>query len=173
MRLLFLDIDGVLNSAEYVASDRCRERGGIIGIDRAAVPRLNAITDRTGAGIVVSSSWRIGKTVDRMGEILAAHGVTGEVVSCTPVLTRRYSDHPEDDTRVVVAQERGHEIQAWLDEMTGPPAWLDVEAFAILDDSSDMAHLRDRLVRTTWERGLLDEHVERVVAMLGEVRHAG
>jgi hypothetical protein len=57
--------------------------------------------------------------------------------------------------------ERGHEIQAWLSRHR------EVTEFAIVDDNSDMAHLRDRLVLTSWATGMLDEHADRLVAMLG------
>ena len=44
------------------------------------------------------------------------------------------------------------------------------EAFVILDDVADMEHLDDRLVRTRFETGLEDEHVEAAVAILGLMR---
>lgn len=168
MRVLFLDIDGVLNSGEYMRERRHIPRPTPHSIDATTVPRLNAVTDRTGAVIVVSSSWRLQKPehdpspVWRLRRILGAHGVTGEILDTTPHLVDGSHDCPPWRKW---ALPRGHEIQAWLDTRT------DVEAFAIVDDNSDMAHLADRLVRTDWEHGLLDEHVERLCALLAR-QHA-
>jgi hypothetical protein len=41
-----------------------------------------------------------------------------------------------------------------------------VERFVILDKEADMGDLSPRLVKTTWNDGLLDEHVDRAIAML-------
>jgi hypothetical protein len=170
MRVLFLDIDGVLNSAEYMRDRRTRRRPTPHPIDATTVPRLNSITDRTGAAIVVSSTWRLAPEgnyatpTDRMRDILSTHGVTGDVIGCTPYLIHNVGDGP-----MVVQRARGDEIQAWMDcwESFGVELNEDiVESFAILDDGSDMAHLRPWLVQTTWDRGLQDEHVERAVSLL-------
>lgn len=167
MKTIFLDIDGVLNSRDYMLNRRHIPRPTQHAIDALTVPRLNAITDRTGAKIVISSSWRLQRypehdpgPVWRLRRILSAHGVTGDIIDVTPHLVVPDLTGPCPDS--CRALERGHEIQAWLDEHP------EVTTFAILDDDSDMAHLKHRLVKTSFDTGLLDEHVERVVAMLGE-----
>lgn len=161
-RAIFLDIDGVLNSRSYMEHRRHLPRPTPHSIDALTIPRLNAITDRTGAKIVISSTWRLGwnpetdpSPVWRLYRILTAHGVTGDIIDVTPSY-----DDSENDGRIILGRERGHEIQAWLDANPG------VESFAILDDDADMVHLKHRLVQTHFETGLLDEHVERVVVML-------
>jgi hypothetical protein len=171
MRILFLDLDGVINSSDYFKNRHHLPRPTRDPIDAPTVPRLNTITDRTGAKIVISSTWRLQPRpyqhpgqVEPLRQILSAHGITGEIIGTTPWFWKPHSDHPEDDTVVIAGKERGHEIQAWLDQH---PAVL---SFVILDDDSDMVHLRHRLVKTSFEFGLLDEHVERAVAMLLEER---
>lgn len=167
MKLVFLDIDGVLNSAEYMRERRHLQRPSPHSIDAAAVPRLNALTDRTGARIVVSSTWRLTRTVARLAEVLALHGVTGEVVAKTP----RLIDHDALGPGRHRAAERGREIQRWLDEHNASSVVrVDDHDIVILDDNSDMAHLKHRLVLTTWERGLQDHHVEYACALLGGPR---
>ena len=154
MRVIFLDFDGVLNSAEWMNS---RDDRGGCDLDRAAVARVQAICDRAGAVIVISSSWRCLYEMPVLRDILRAHGLTAEVIGRTPQIKGRTSPLrclPEAE-RV----QRGEEIAAWLREHT-------VASFVILDDDSDMAHLRDRLVQTGFERGLQAEHVEHAVALL-------
>lgn len=169
VRVIFLDLDGVLNSRDYMENRRRIPRPTRDHVDAVTVPRLNAITDRTGAKIVISSTWRLQPRpyrypgpVEELQRVLSAHGVTGEIIGTTPWFHNQYSDDPEDDTGVVAGKERGHEIQAWLDRNPG------VSSFVILDDDSDMVHLAHRHIKTSFALGLLDEHVERAVVMLSE-----
>ena len=59
MKYIFLDIDGVLNSQEYLLSDRGRCTHTL---DESRVRLLAKIVHETEAAIVLSSSWRIGWT---------------------------------------------------------------------------------------------------------------
>jgi hypothetical protein len=154
MRVLFLDFDGVLNSVRFFGADSKRgyRRARRIkyelpheAIDPAAVACLNAIVERTGAKVVVSSTWRTVFGCESIAVFLERRGFVGEVVGCTPQIK---------------SAQRGEEIAAWIAD-EGP-----VDAFAILDDHADMAHLKPRLVQTDTATGLLPEHVERVVALL-------
>ena len=53
MKVIFLDIDGVLNCRS--SKSRC---GCYIGIDNDKVKRLRQIVEATGAEIVLCSSWK-------------------------------------------------------------------------------------------------------------------
>ena len=60
MKILFLDVDGVLNY------DKCKARcGSFRGIESEKVALLKQIIDATGALIVLTSSWRHGLTHER------------------------------------------------------------------------------------------------------------
>ena len=59
--------------------------------------------------------------------------------------------------------QRGNEIQKWLDNNKEK---YNIEKFIILDDDFDMAHLKDRLVQTTWEQGLTSEVTETAIQIL-------
>jgi hypothetical protein len=161
--ILFLDLDGVLNSSDYTRNRREIRRPTPHRIDAQAVPHLNTVLKRTGATVVISSNWRHGRTVEGLQEILSAHGVECEVIGTTPAFTKNFTKHPEDDTRAVVAVPRGKEIQAWLAEHP------EVVRFAILDDKDDMCELMPYLVQTNREYGLTAEHIEPLVRLLGEV----
>ncbi|MGH2361690.1 MAG: HAD domain-containing protein, partial [bacterium] len=65
-RVIFLDIDGVL------APIRRWDRYG--DLEPACIQVLNEIVARAGADVVVSSTWRHGKTVAELQEILQAEG---------------------------------------------------------------------------------------------------
>lgn len=160
--VLFLDIDGVLNSTEYSLSGRPtpKERGGVLGIDPVAVKRLNRIGNHDGSPlrIVISSTKRHHRSVGDLETMMRERGFCGTIAGKTPDhSTFRGADN---------FKERGDEIQAWLD--AAPCFGLSVRSFAILDDDDDMAHLSDRLVLTTFARGLEDVHVDRVLELLHE-----
>src|SRR5258706_13213658 len=106
MKTLFLDIDGVLNSADYMLHRKHLPRPTRYNIDTLTVPRLNEITSRTGARLVISSTWRLGKSVQWLADTLGIHGVTGGGIDKTPpgfVLDKRDR------------AARGVEIQARID----------------------------------------------------------
>lgn len=158
IKALFLDLDGVLNSTasmmrfsenhgRTITTTRIDEH-----FDPEAIDRLNIITNLTGAKIVVSSTWRIGYEHNFQGlqALLQSNGVQGEVIGATT--TKGYN--------------RGNQIQEWLDDHKDQ-----VEAFVILDDdhlTPDSSHsLESSLIKTTFAKGLEDEHMWRAIEMLG------
>jgi len=157
--VIFLDIDGVLNSIEF--AKRTEFTGWPDGhIDHEAVKHLNRLITETNAKIVISSSWRKMVDPEELAGVLARAGCIGEIIGETPDFW-----HMESWERPIPAARdgrfvRGDEIQAWLD------AHPEVEVFVIFDDDSDMAHLVDQFIKTSSETGLLAEHVERAIAML-------
>jgi hypothetical protein len=136
-RVIFLDIDGVL------APIRRWERYG--DLDTACIQVLNEIVARTAADVVVSSTWRYGKTVAQLQEMLERHGFTGRVVDKTP------NGAPGAD--------RGDEIAAWLAEHA-------VGGYVIIDDHTNVGELRTQLVLTQPARGLQPADAPRAIAML-------
>lgn len=148
MKIIFLDFDGVLNSHKWVKANEHLLNSQTLfmhtDVDREAVARVDRLCKETGAKVVVSSTWRLFNSLERLQEILKNHGFTGEVIGRTPRL----------------GGKRGSEISQWLNEH-GP-----VESFVILDDDSDMVHLMHKLVQTTFDLGLQDEHVELAKALL-------
>lgn len=102
-------------------------------VDPTCVQFLNNLIARTDARLVISSCWRIGRTVSELQQLLDKWKVEGLVVGKTGW-----------DSNVI----RGVEIQRWLDEHP------EVESFVILDDDKDMGALLPFLVRTKFEPGL-------------------
>ena len=150
MKVLFLDFDGVINSAKHFKSLPPERAASEVeyddrSFDKVAIGRLNRIVKDTGCEVVVSSSWRLMYPLGKLCGILRRHGFCGRLLDAT-------EDMPHGC--------RGDEIQRWLDEHPG------VERFAIVDDNSDMGHLVGQLVQTQWEHGLQDEHVAALIAAL-------
>jgi len=136
-RVIFLDIDGVL------APIRRWDRYG--DLDPACIQVLNDIVARGRADVVVSSTWRYGKAVAELQEILEAAGFTGSVLDKTPT--------------GAPGANRGDEIAAWL-------AGNAVGGYVIIDDHADMGDLRGHLVLTHPARGLQPAHAPWAIATL-------
>ena len=136
-RIVFLDIDGVL------APIRRWDRYG--DLEAACVQVLNDIVASGAADVVVSSTWRHGKTVAELQEMLEAEGFVGRVLDKTPSDIRGAS--------------RGDEIAAWLADHA-------VDGCVIIDDHADMGALRTHLVQTHPAHGLQPADAARAVAVL-------
>lgn len=156
MKIIFLDIDGVLNSRQWMLECDGEFDQPINQIDPKAVVRLNRITDATGAKIVVSSTWRLGflmKCADPVLSLkgcLRTYGITGEVIDMTP-------SKPN-----CIRNQRGKEIQAWLDDN-----YSRVDKFIIIDDDSDMGKLKSKHFKTLFEDGLTDAIADKIIKVLG------
>lgn len=164
MLVVFLDIDGVLNHQRLY--DSLRSRAGRTTpsdwIDADCVARLDALCARTGARLVISSSWRTyadipGQPVGGLTgtvAVLRSRGLVADVIGATP-------DHATPEMRA--QQERAPrwpEIRAWL-EAHPAVRWV------VLDDSEIPGTPEDRFVRTDIAVGLTDEDCERAALALG------
>ena len=152
MRVLFLDIDGVLNSHHWYENRPSEPHNGrgdelVSMIDPDAVARLNQIVEATGCVVVLSSSWRCMDPIGRIDRALNRRGFNTRLFGATPN----------------IGNPRGSEIIAWLELVPGT-----VESFAILDDDSDMADVSHALIQTDYKTGLLDDHAKRAIAKLCE-----
>ena len=82
--LLFLDCDGVMATHKTFGAILADKNADF---DPVAVKCLNAITAQVpNLEIVISSTWRLGETVESFQRILAVRGVNGKVVGLTPRL---------------------------------------------------------------------------------------
>jgi len=163
--LLFLDFDGVLNSSPFLrAQSKAKVYTETGAIDPSAVAKVNRIIAATGAKVVVSSSWRIGRDAKAMQKLLEKVGFIGEVIGTTPDLMTLSDPNDPLSKRAYIGHVRGDEIQAWLTDRERLDASGTV--FVIIDDYDDMAHLRHRLVQTSFDTGLTDTDVDRAIAVL-------
>lgn len=154
--LLFLDIDGVLVTRATLTKGTKLLPGhkwSFHQFDPQTVGALNRITDETGATIVISSTWRKGRTLMQLREILADQGVTGRVIDKT--------GNSEDGIR-------GGEIQRFMTDMGIEP-----HEIVILDDDADMLHLTPRLIQTRSQTGLTMEDAQAAIDLLAGRRPEG
>lgn len=164
VNLIFLDIDGVLNSARWMNERptaikmrgyrKAWERDAEDGMDPAAVGRLNGLLESTDAKIVISSSWRKMHSLPELDRMLRYRGLKKQViVGATPCLKHTSPG----------LVERGYEIDAWLN-WVNHRAW--VRKFVVFDDDSDMGPVLDRLVQTDWQTGLTEADCQAALELL-------
>ena len=166
MKIIFLDIDGVLNHCD---TRHCVEPTAgeplPIPIAPECMARLNRLVAETAAKIVISSSWRKFARWQDLGPALVRHGLVADVIGETPDLVNEALWLERWRTRegapfTYERMERGWEIREWI------AAHPEVTAFVILDDCSDMAELKPWLVLTHPNDGLDDPDVERAKWLL-------
>jgi hypothetical protein len=174
MKILFLDIDGVLNSEKFY-KNRVRVDGVRNEIDQCALKLLERILEKTGCLIVLSSTWRLSQNYayDLLDSGLQSNMVLRRLIGRTPHMPRPMGTGAE-------YCERGKEIEAWLKANPNPlcnmptscpfPARAmcsghKVEKYAILDDDSDF--LPDQpLFKTSWKEGLTEEIADKIIQYL-------
>lgn len=168
MKVIFLDIDGVLNNQQTFQSryEHHQSTGEwLLEIDETMVARLTNIVKETNAKIVLSSSWRTGFSYDTCEPL-------GEQARGLVDILNKYS--LSIYSRTGNGKDRTDEIEEWLQ------THKDIDTFVILDDDSyDLQKFIGReLVKTSFTApkemvkdmndctGLQDEHVERAIRIL-------
>ena len=144
-KVIFLDIDGVMNSIHTRPRD---PRGLADYLDPRNISVLNAIVEATGAVVVVSSTWRLSISFAGLQASFAEAGCVAEIVDVTPDIDQR---------------QRLLEVAAWLERQSSPPA-----RFVVLDDDYDMPAFPDKLVRTSKQHGLSPRDLPAVLAILAD-----
>ena len=163
MKVIFLDIDGVLNCA--TSKSRCIDDvcGVIHGIDSDKVKRLAKIVEATGAQIILSSDWK--------------DGWEKYYTSQKPSHAKYLDNHLYKKGKLTIKDKtpnthkgswfRGSEIIAYL------RMHQDIKNYVILDDTffDDFANkeIEEHLVLTNREVGLTDGDVnDAIKILLGE-----
>jgi len=142
-KLLFLDVDGVLN--------RCGQSGHGLEDDKVAL--LKTIVDATGCGIVLSSTWRKKEHQLERIRLMCRQSLGVELLGVTPDLARKQGD-------LWLGTVRGNEVKQWLLTQWKEEQW---PVFVILDDDADMGDLLPHLVRTHSFTGLTPEIAAEVI----------
>ncbi|KKM28010.1 hypothetical protein LCGC14_1569000 [marine sediment metagenome] len=148
MKIIFLDIDGVLNTISNWGSRPIEKR-----FSSECVAALNRITEYTGAKIVISSSWKNIMGYQELSDLLHSVGIKGEIVGKTSLV--KLSGGP-----------RGEEIEKFICEYR--KSEYDVSSFVILDDNTDMGSISSHLVWCDPETGLTKELADIVIRKLEE-----
>ena len=161
MKVLILDVDDVLNC--WKTTDVILTPDGTPswipgrvprvawkGLDEFRVEFIRNIVRKTGCKIVLSTSWRLDDVATeylkkRLGADIAEH-IIGATV-----------DHNGNEPRAV-------EIEEWIEKHP------EVTKFVILDNTEwdDLERFGRSFVQTVTHKGMNEEHMKRVIEILGE-----
>lgn len=179
--LLFLDIDGVLNSIQYYKRLDLQRRTNpeFIAdanwsmryrmIDPLACEKLIHVIRETNCEIVISSTWR--KSHDFIKDF-RDNKMPEEIIEAIIGSTGEYWNLPHFKQELKAKQKderetwyRGFEIASWLlayGEKRG------VTNFAIVDDDGDMWTLKPNWIHTRNSVGLQDHTAQKLIDMLNK-----
>lgn len=147
-KIIFLDIDGVLNSQIYFKTGALKYRNkkeeseesmfkfNCRYFDIRNIELLNDIIEKTNAKIVYSSSWRKNHSVEELNRMMKTKGFKYEAISSTPVLSFEKQEGIENRS-----VPRGCEIKSWLESYRNKyNCKMEDLKYVILDDDSDMLY---------------------------------
>ena len=155
MKVIFLDVDGVLNSDEYI--DKIKKLNVNTIKSKVSVNKIGLLkqaVDATGAMVVLTSSWRYRRDGTLLKGLLLKYGICA-------------------DSTPFIDNKRGLEIKKYL--LDNP----DLEDFVILDDEvfdSFDEELIKHLIKISdkngrgFGEGLLPKDVDRIIERLGRIK---
>lgn len=130
--ILFLDVDGVLNCQVFYETKSWEERSILTheqdNLCPSRIKWVNELCKDCNLKVVVSSTWRHGKTVEELQEMFNRVGGEFEVLDKTPDL--HYSPLQAIE---YLSVPRGSEIKYWLSNTLHSYA-----NYVIVDDDGDM-----------------------------------
>lgn len=170
-KVIFLDVDGVLNSDRTLYES--------ISLEDDLILNLKEIINKTGAKIILSSSWRLSTDaittlmdkLDKFG--LAISGMTCDGVDLDWLekyefdTTKKYLDTKfdyDENKQIKITHDRGAEIFKWLHDH-------DDCAYVILDDEIEdiKPYFNESvIVKTSYKTGLTKEDVKKAVQILNK-----
>jgi hypothetical protein len=153
MRIIFLDIDGVLNSIDSMLANNNRNKN-MDALDYVSIGLLRKLCIETDARIVISSTWRYGRTEEDFIDIFSQYDwpeVKDLIIGMTPIIN---------------GDCRGYEIESYLKTKTvlGPM----YSEYIILDDDSDMLDNQlDRFIYVSNINGFRSQHYVKALRLFG------
>ena len=164
MKIIFLDVDGVLNCRGTKA--RCE---GFTGIDKKKVALLKQIINSTDAKVVLSSTWRLGYVKSYDGYDNMQH-------------SKKYLERKLREQDIFVygvtpdlgrmGYLRAEEIKAWIMKQSE-----EITNIVIMDDEDfmwDKHNLTRYWVQSSYDDrngGINQEHVDKAIRILNEVAY--
>lgn len=155
MKVIFLDVDGVLNSDEYI--DKIKKLNVNTIKSKVSVNKIGLLkqaVDATGARVVLTTSWRYRRDGTLLKNLLLKYGICAD---STPFLDNN----------------RGIEIKSYLSNNPN------VDRYVILDDEifdSYDEELIKHLIKISdkngqgFGEGFLSKDIDRIIGRLGRIK---
>ncbi|GKX66404.1 HAD domain-containing protein [Inconstantimicrobium mannanitabidum] len=162
MKVIFLDIDGVINSNFWLESHQQEISDGTL-IDKEKIELVAKIVNKTEATLVMHSGWRfwfdntmkpIRKEAQNLINLLLDSGLS--IYAMTPDLTTE-----EIRKTKMFSKVKASEIFLWLEQNPNVDKWIVLDDIDLHNDD-----LAIRQVRTNAEVGITEKDVDRAIEML-------
>ena len=153
MNIIFLDVDGVLNSTnklkEVYNKTNKPHSGFDYPFDEKCLENLKLLVKLTDSKLVITSSWRKSEQGKKsLLNMLEKYDLKKDVIGFTPILYKK----------------RGKEIEEYLSTLSCKPN------FIILDDNTDMGDLLPYLIKTNNQFGLTKENIKKGMIKLLKIK---
>ena len=170
-KVIFLDVDGVLNSDRTLYES--------ISLEDDLILNLKELVNKTGAKIILSSSWRlstdaVATLMDKLDKFgLVIFGMTCDGVDLDWLekyefdVTKKYLGTKfdyDENRQIKITHDRGAEIFKWLHDH-------DDCAYVILDDEIEDIKpyfSESVIVKTSYKTGLIKEDVKKAIQILNK-----
>jgi len=159
MKIIFLDIDGVLNAHEKLDPN---VMSGQINKDK--VKLLNQILEATGAKLILSSAWRYlvhrgEMTLQGLDWLLRSHGIFQDRIIG---ITKPDTMFPTPDGKIFPKEnERGEQISAWLQEN---PGYI---KYVVIDDLDlGISEAKHPFILVDGTVGLTEQNAQKAIKLL-------
>lgn len=149
MNIIFLDVDGVLNSLnkliELYNKTSKPHSGSNFPFDENCLNNLKILVEETNSQIVITSTWRkYQKDIKILFNELKKYDLDKQVIGYTPILNKK----------------REEEIIEYLNKLN-----IKVN-YVIIDDIRDMGLLNDKLIVTSPITGFTEENMKKAIKIL-------
>ena len=149
MKVIFLDIDGVIRNQSYTV---CLSDIGVKKANKVLNPQkvalLDYIINETFCNVVISSTWRIGRSVNDFQDLFLYAGMENYHAII-------------DTTRLREDRNRGKEIDDWCNKKLP-------SKFVILDDNKLGKHYGNQFFQTNPDIGLTKEISDQIINYLND-----
>lgn len=161
MKLLFLDIDGVLDGETFHHGPKDKQGFPFDRIDHKCVQRIEKIVVNTGCKVVISSTWRESWDINSFNQLFKDFNSHVDVFGVTPVHHGNYKN-------------RGSEIYEYLknNESALNKRWYEYTEYVILDDDCDMLYYqRNNFIFVDRTVGLTEKDCKQAIMILNNPPH--
>jgi hypothetical protein len=172
IKVLFLDIDGVLNATDSSLSwypfhgEEQSQSDGYDKFDERCVRWLRGIVALTGCKIVVSSTWRLSMRGPIFPGGMVDQDLDGQRRFEDMWLSRNMPDVIIGRTPRIPGTRRGNEIWTWLDRIKDREQ--PISSYCILDDDGDMLEEQmPNFVQCNSDYGITDIEFRKALKILG------
>lgn len=154
MNIVFLDIDGVLNSEKWYNSKEYKDLWNPLNesFDTKALNTLNYLINKINWKIVISSSWRSHFNLEELSKELYSLGINCDIIWITP-------NYEKEKRLEWLKKSRWNEVKLWLEDNKDI-----ITQYVILDDNDDfLEEQKVHFIHINWKVWLTNSDMKKAL----------